>query len=83
MFVAKVQCGCGVNVRVRVEHGNSGEASCWNCPAGRVRVVRSGGRVHGFTMGMMQFHWSDTSAFMDADENNMHRPKKKKGMARW
>jgi hypothetical protein len=83
MFVAKVQCGCGTHVRIRVESGDEGEASCWFCPSGRVKVIRRGGRVEGKRMGWMEFSWQDTNAFLDADEGNMHRPKKKKGMARW
>jgi len=55
VFVAKVQCGCGKYVRVRVEGGNEGEASCWYCPYGRVKVIRHGNRVEGKKIGYMEF----------------------------
>jgi hypothetical protein len=83
VFVAKVQCGCWKHVRIRVEGGNEGEASCWYCPFGRVKVVRHGGSVKGYRMGYGEYTWQDTTAFMDADESNLHKPQRKKGMARW
>lgn len=81
MFVAKVLCLCGAWVRVRVE-GNKNDRHCWRCN-NQVKAERVGGKIQGFVMPFMTFEWQSTRVDVDADESNIRKPKKKKGMKRW